>query len=280
MAKSRKSGADILLDITARMPWWAGVVLAVVCYLVLHTLAQRPVAPSMQASSVMGPAIVKGLATALQYILPLIFLLGAALSAYRRRQAVQLHDAAASRADGMAQMNWREFETLVGEYFRRQGYSVLENGGGGPDGGVDLLLQKGKDRYLVQCKQWRAQRVGVQTVRELYGVMAAKRVAGGFVVTSGDYTEEARQFAEGREVQLVSGKALLTGIRVQSSVQPAEARAVSEAPKPATDVTPVCPLCRAPMVLRQSRSGPMAGHKFWGCSSYGQTKCRGTRELA
>ncbi len=280
MAKSRKSGVDILLDITARMPWWAGVVLAVVCYVVFHTLAQRPVAPTLQAGSAMGAAIVKGLATALQYVLPLIFLLGALASAFKRRQAAQLHDAAAGSADGMAQMSWREFETLAGEYFRRQGYSVLENGGGGPDGGVDLLLQKGKDRYLVQCKQWRAQRVGVQTVRELYGVMAAWRVAGGFVVTSGDYTEEARQFAQGREVQLVNGKALFTGIRAQSTFQAAETQATPVASKPAADATPDCPLCRARMVLRQARSGPMAGHKFWACSNYAQTKCRGTRELA
>ena len=42
-------------------------------------------------------------------------------------------------------------------------------------------------------------------VRELYGVMAAKGAAGGFVVTTGSFTEEAVSFAIGRKVTLVDG---------------------------------------------------------------------------
>jgi restriction system protein len=45
--------------------------------------------------------------------------------------------------------------------------------------------------FLVQCKQWKAFKVGVQVVRELYGLMAAHGAAGGFVVTSGRFTDEA-----------------------------------------------------------------------------------------
>lgn len=287
MARRNKKGlADDLLDITARMPWWAGVGLALVTYLVLHAVAKRPVPPLQpgKASDFMSVVIFQGLATGGQYLLPFIFLLGAGLSALKRRQAVGLHDAAANQADGVASMSWREFETLVGEYFRRQGYAVIDNGGGGPDGGVDVVLQKGSDRYLVQCKHWRALRVGVQPVRELYGVMAAKRVAGGFVVTSGDFTEEARSFAQGREVQLINGKALQSAIRAQAASVP-RATAASQRPMPqptavpTTGTAPSCPLCNAQMVLRQARSGPTAGKKFWGCSQFAQTKCRGTREL-
>jgi restriction system protein len=40
-------------------------------------------------------------------------------------------------------MTWREFEALVGEYFRLRGFAVTETGGGGADGGVDLMLTKG-----------------------------------------------------------------------------------------------------------------------------------------
>ena len=35
---------------------------------------------------------------------------------------------------------------LVGEGFRLQGYQVVETGGGGADGGVDLVLKAGIDR--------------------------------------------------------------------------------------------------------------------------------------
>jgi restriction system protein len=45
-------------------------------------------------------------------------------------------------------------------------------------------------------------------VRELYGVMAAEGVAGGYVVTSGTFTKDARQFAAGRNVELIDGQGL------------------------------------------------------------------------
>lgn len=282
MAKSRKSGADVLLDVTARLPWWLGVVLALLSYLLLHAVAQRPVAATLQpgkAAALVLPAMLNGLARIGQYLLPFFFLLGAAISAYRRRQASQLHAEAAQRADGVAQMSWPEFEVLVGEYFRRQGYTVIERGGAGPDGGVDVLLQKGADRYLVQCKHWRALRVGVPLVRELYGVMAATRAAGGFLVSSGVFSEEARKFAEGREIVLIDGRALQVGIRQRAARANRQTAAAAPASVSSPQEVPGCPLCQAPMVMRQARSGPMAGQQFWGCSTFAHTKCRGTREL-
>ena len=217
MARRKKEGLlEVIAGATALLPCWAGILLAVVSYLVLHALAKpvavTPLQPG-QLGSFAVSAIWQTLAMIGQYVLPVCFLLGAGLSAYRRRQSVQLHADASSRSDAVAQMTWLEFEALVGEFFRKQGYSVVAQGGAGPDGGVDVLLKKGSDRYLVQCKHWRALRVGVQPVRELYGVMAAQRVAGGFVVTSGSFTEEAEKFAAGREVRLIDGLALQRGIR-------------------------------------------------------------------
>ena len=89
---------------------------------------------------------------------------------------------------------------------------MLETGGGGADGGIDLVLTRpgknGSEKFLVQCKQWRAYKVGVDVVRELYGVMAAKGASGGFVVTSGRFTDDAISFARGRNVTLVDGPKL------------------------------------------------------------------------
>lgn len=288
MARRKKNGlADAVVGAAALLPWWAGVALALVSYFWLHSMAQKPLTMALQsgqAGSFVATTVWHTFATIGQYILPFLFLLGSGISAYKRHQARRLHAEAANRADGVAQGTWREFEVLVGEYFRRQGFTALDNGGGGPDGGVDVLLQKGSDNYLVQCKQWRALRVGVQPVRELYGVMAARRMAGGFVVTSGEFTQEARSFAEGREIQLINGKTLQRGIQAQAVASGSPAPAVREMDKsppaaPAAAATPGCPLCSAPMVVRQARQGAAAGKQFWGCSRFGQTKCRGTREM-
>ena len=87
-------------------------------------------------------------------------------SPIRRLRQNLVTDVAQSKAsDALDGMSWREYEMLVGEGFRLQGYQVVETGGGGADGGVDLVLTKpgknGGEKFLAQCKQWRAFKVGV-----------------------------------------------------------------------------------------------------------------------
>jgi restriction system protein len=264
-----------LIGLAAHLPWWLGLALAAISYAGLHAVAQKPMpaAPQPgQMGSFMLSVLMHGLALAGQYLLPLFFGLGALLSAFTRGKAARLHAAAASRTDALDAMSWQEFEILVGEYFRRQGFGVTDNGGGGADGGVDVVLRGDDGTHLVQCKHWRALRVGVQPVRELYGVMAAHGAAGGFVVTSGEFTEDAVRFADGLALTLVNGSTLLRGIRAQAGSGPMVTQ-------PSDLSTPECPVCGAAMVLRQARSGANAGKQFWGCSRYAQDRCRGTREV-
>lgn len=105
-------------------------------------------------------------------------------------------------------MTWQEFDLLVGEAFRQKGYKVTQLGGAGPDGGVDLLLVKGGEITPVQRKQWKALKVGVDVVRALYGVLAAKGAANGIVVTSDKFTKDAQELARGRNVTLLAGEEL------------------------------------------------------------------------
>jgi restriction system protein len=98
-----------------------------------------------------------------------------------------------------------EFELLVGEGFRLQGYLVIETGG---EGGADLVLQKGEQTFLVLCREWRAPKVDVGPVRELHGLMAARGAAGGFVATSGEFTAAAAEYANACNIRLLNGKRL------------------------------------------------------------------------
>ncbi len=310
--RGKTSAIDDLMELVALLPWWAGVLLAVVSYLVLHRWANAPLPVANSPQDIAGMAtgsLWRGLAYGGQFLLPFVCAMGALASALRRRERRRLIDTAARNpaADALHGMTWQEFEVLVGEGFRRQGYLVEETGGGGADGGVDLVLGKGGDRFLVQCKQWKAFKVGVTVVRELYGVMAARGAAGGFVVTSGRFTQEATDFASGRNIRLVDGEALLQWIRQgrsparshpHSPSQPASAHAPrarreptmdappaapapaqspapASAPDPAT--VPPCPVCAQPMVRRVAKRGASAGHAFWGCSAY--PRCRGTKPM-
>jgi restriction system protein len=277
LARRNKNNAfDGLVEITAKLPWWVGLLLAVVSYVVLHGIAATGVTAPMQPGS-MGQVVIQTLfktfAMIGQYLLPFIFLLGALMSAFGRAKRQALHAQVAGSPDrgALNDMSWQQFEALVGEAFRHKGYAVTETGGGGADGGIDLALKKEGETFLVQCKQWKQWKVGVTTVRELYGVMAAEGATGGFVVTSGVFTDDARTFAVGRNIELMDGKALhalIRGVSVPDKAAPASQIYV-------TAGVPFCPVCQSRMAKRIAKRGANAGNEFWGCSHY--PDCKGTR---
>jgi restriction system protein len=284
VAKKKSSPAEDLLDIVSLLPWWVGVGLAVASYVILHRMAMTPPPSTLQPGH-LGAAVtgmmVAALANAGQYLLPLLCSLGAAISFYRRKKREKLFTQVKEGANAAAVlvngMSWHEFEMLVGEAFRQQGYKVLEVGGGGADGGVDLVLLRHGEKHLVQCKQWKAYKVGVSVVRELYGVMAAQGATGGYVVTSGQFTAEAKSFAEGRNLNLIDGPQLirLIGTSPQPTRSSTNATGNSTTSEAMEDKSAKCPHCDAPMLKRVAKQGQYQGKEFWGCTTY--PKCRGTR---
>lgn len=211
MAGRRKNRVEDIVGLATRLPWWAGVIAALVSWGVLHVLLRMPPPFSFPSDVVILP-VLRGLTLGLQFLLPAVFLAGAALSAWLRyKQHRNYADVAGERGHvALELLSWREFEHLVGEFFRRKGFSVEQRGGHESDGGVDLVASIGEDRYLVQCKHWRVQRVGVKVVREICGVATAESAAGVFVVTSGTFTDEARRFVEENriDIELIAGDQL------------------------------------------------------------------------
>ena len=277
--RPRQTNFEVLVEIAALLPWWAAVLLALFSYLLLHHFATRvevvPTDPKLMASYMM-PMVYKAVATYAQYVVPFFLVLGAGLSFFRAKKTQKRYDetkALRGKAP-LLSMSWQEFEELVGEYFRRQGYSVRVNGGGGPDGGVDVIATKNGETFLIQCKQWRAYKVGVDVVRQLYGVMTAQGAVGGFVVSAGEFTNEAKEFASGRNIEWLDGERLMTAINRSTS----PTRAATPKQKPTVEAPSVlCPQCKGPMVKRVAKQGANAGQAFWGCSAY--PRCRGTRAL-
>lgn len=280
MGRRRSSGAEDVIELTARWPWWIGVIAALVAFVVLRIVSGIEVAPTPNTKELGALVIrqfIKSIATVGQWVLPFLFLIGSAVAALNQRKRRALYNDVAANGSSRAgsELTWQDFERLIGEYFNRRGFSVIETGGGGADVGVDLTMKKGADRYLVQCKQWRAISVGVEPVRELYGLMAAHRAAGSFVVTSGRFTEEAKRFAAGREIELIGGDQLEREIR-RYVISPKSSGAASSATEQASAaIKRVCPSCGAAVVLRKAIKGSSAGQSFYGCSNF--PKCRGTR---
>ncbi|MEE9320222.1 MAG: restriction endonuclease [Granulosicoccus sp.] len=183
----------------ASLPWWILLFIGVIGYGAL-----RFVLPALSFDHV----LFQGLATAtpalaLPFFLLFLFLaVASAIKRYvKRKHRIRLLD----RQQGVASiraLSWQAFEQLVGEAYRRQGFTVLENARAGADDGVDLELSRDGETTLVQCKRWRSNRIGVSIIREHLGVMVSRGISRGIVVCSGRFTKPAIVFARANHIEL------------------------------------------------------------------------------
>ncbi len=236
MARRKQSFAEDLVGMVSKLPWWVGVGLAVISYVALHSYAGKDIKTSDQdLNQVMTGGMLNGLALIAQYILPAIFGIGAVISFINQLKSKKLYGDVATAKTKLDDISWQEFEVLTGEHFRQQGYQV-EDTGSGADGGVDLVLRKNGEKYLVQCKHWKAYKVGVKLVRELLGVMVGKGATGGIMVTSGEFTIDAKKFASENNIQMINGNVLNSIVAKSKRITDPRTTPTGSQPKKNADV--------------------------------------------
>ncbi|WP_349779567.1 restriction endonuclease [Xanthomonas sp. WHRI 7065] len=277
MGRRKKQGG---FEALAALPWPVGFVMGIAAYLVVrygigwwfsHQGGMLSQGFAQQSSGMFAP---------LAWTLLSVCWIAALFSYLRTRSRRRLLETRTS-LESLAAGGWRQFERLVGEAFRRQGYSVEETGLGGADGGIDLILRKDSRRTLVQCKQWKRQQVGVSVVREMYGLLAHHQAHAVKIACIGTYTKDAERFAEGKPIELIGGEQLLDMIRAmqqqgatQIAASPVRIDPVFASTEPtvsATDTALGCPRCGSALVQRRNRR---TGENFLGCTQF--PKCRGT----
>jgi len=218
MAKRKQSGFEVV----ASMPWPVGIVLGLIAYIAIgNGIGWYFGSVNNLYTSGLGKLAVTGIYAPIGWVLLAGCWIAALVSFIGRRSRRQLLDKQTG-IDSLRHMDWRQFEQLAGEAFRRQGYNIVETGLGGADGGIDLILRKNGQITLVQCKQWQNRQVGVTVVREMYGLLMHHKAAAVKIVALGDYTNDARRFAQGKPIELIHGGELIATVR---SLQTADARA-------------------------------------------------------
>jgi hypothetical protein len=174
-------------------------------------------------------------------------------------------------------ITWENFELLAGEIFRRKGFEVEISSGLGADGGKDLTLRRDGEVRLVQCKLFSAEnKVSVASMREFYGLIVAENAKRGIFMTTGLFSRDAREFAEGKPIKLLDRaeiKELMASVTRPGENLCVIRNWIDDFAAVAHVTDPNCPRCRKPMKLRRG----VTGQAFWGCSSYAQTRCRGKR---
>lgn len=269
MGRSRRASdsiADDLWDVLRVAPTWLGPVMAASVYVLFEWFIPWSIDRSFAGQELMKfansllPSLSKMIAPWFAGLVIFAWLLAELAKFSERKMFDRLNG-----TDKIQDLEWPEFERMVSEAFRRQGYQVEQRGGSDPDGGVDQRLRKDGQLTLVQCKHWKQWKVGVQVVRELLGVVTCEGAQSGIVVTSGRFTQEAQDFALKAAVRLIDGPELLRMFREVQTPSPKSVPAL-----------PVCPKCQSEMVLRTATKGPNVGNQFWGCSRF--PSCRGIRD--
>ncbi len=177
----------------------------------------------------------------------------------------------------VGQLTWEEFELLLKQIFLKIGYEVTHTGSDTSDGGIDLILTKGNQRTIVQCKHWQTRQVPVSVVREQLGLKLNHRAHHCMIVTSGKFTPDGIAFASQNGIILIDGEALSSLISnpTDSTLATVIAKADAKTP-PTIDRTsafPKCPDCGARMAKKIAGKGKFEGQPFWACTQY--PRCRG-----
>lgn len=104
-------------------------------------------------------------------------------------------------AKSLQKLSGAEFEEYVANVFRKKGYQVeITNISG--DHGIDLLMQKGKEKIAVQCKRW-SDPVGEGVVRDFYGSLLHQGAKLGCIIATTTYSDHAKEFAQGKPIKLI-----------------------------------------------------------------------------
>jgi hypothetical protein len=115
----------------------------------------------------------------------------------------------------LLQLDWKRLHELVSMLLHRAGF-MAEVGWIRPDAGVMLSVthpaKGGRTDALVQCPSWVGQMVGLSDVKELFNAVLQEGASRGIFATPGGFSDEARQFAKMRPIELIDGPAMLRTI--------------------------------------------------------------------
>ena len=170
-----------LFAILSRQPWWVSVAVAAV----LFGLAQLAL-PMLIAAAIAIP------------------FLGISLFAGYR----QLREPSAEHLDELLArvraMPWENFSGVLREALRRDGYRI-EDVNQDP---VDFKVDKASRIAIISCKRWKAAQTGIGPLRELHAAKDRHDAGECIYIAAGDFTANAREFAQQKSIRLVHGRAL------------------------------------------------------------------------
>lgn len=126
----------------------------------------------------------------------------------KRRQAFNQRVARAEEHKYWKQLTGRQFEEELANLLALNGIRVTHVGGKG-DEGADLLIHRGGETIVVQCKAY-SKPVGPGPVRDLLGALIHHKAQEAWLVSLEGFSDAAIRFASGKGIRLLPISSLLS----------------------------------------------------------------------
>jgi restriction system protein len=178
-----------LFAILLRSPWWISVAVALGIVLVAGAMLPERYAPYGATGAV--PFLVVGAIGAWKQL--------------RRPSAGQV----AQTLEAVGRMSWGDFSNTMEDAFRRDGYAVTRV----HKPQFDFELTKAGRTALVSGKRWKVTRTGIEPLRQLYAAQQSREADECIYIAAGELTDNAREFAAQKKIQLLQGGELAQLLR-------------------------------------------------------------------
>lgn len=213
---SRRRLLEDLISAATRLPRWLAAALAVVSFAVLSYPASLPLpaATELRDLAALSPGqYLIILARLAQFLVPALFILGIVLSVVgglrggRQGGTPGRGTPIARLAEDSPDLSSLELTVIVEALYQRQGYRVVATSEQA-DGGIDFILERNGERFVVRCKHWHTRPVDVEAVAAMQAAMAAAAAAGGAVLTTGEFSAPAAALARQTGVEMIDRETL------------------------------------------------------------------------
>lgn len=110
--------------------------------------------------------------------------------------------------DALCALKWREYAHLIEDILIERGFKRAGGDRRPGEGGFDLLMERGKSKYLVDCKNGSSHEITEKDIKDLATVMQMQGAEGAVFATTGGATAAAARLAAHRRIEILAGEEL------------------------------------------------------------------------
>jgi restriction system protein len=141
-------------------------------------------------------------------ILAFIFVILGFISLYQKNYKKSLYHYQINLKE-LREINWSEFENLIKEYFTKTGFMITARNNSSEANYRDFEAIKGNHKIVVYCEYWNIGNLNGYPIKEIYNRIKVEKITQLYVVTSGKFTDSAKEFAQGKNIELINGYKLV-----------------------------------------------------------------------